>query len=51
MILELVSYYNSIEKKQRYFINIAGLGFESVVVKKNQYSERQGTKRQTDLFL
>ena len=32
----LVSFYNGSEKKERYFINIAGLGFESVVVKKNK---------------
>jgi len=30
----LVSFYDGTEKKTRYFINIAGLGFESVVVKR-----------------
>ena len=30
----LVSFFNGPEKKKRYFINIAGLGFESVVVKR-----------------
>lgn len=38
----LVSYYNGTEKKLRYFINIAGLGFESVVVKKTNIQKDQG---------
>jgi YegS/Rv2252/BmrU family lipid kinase len=38
----LVSYYNGSEKKLRYFINIAGLGFESVVVKKTNIQKDQG---------
>ncbi len=38
----LVSYYNGTEKKLRYFINIAGLGFESVVVKKTNDQKDQG---------
>jgi YegS/Rv2252/BmrU family lipid kinase len=37
----IVSYYNGDRKSERFFINIAGLGFESVVVQK--------TNRQKDL--
>lgn len=38
----LVTYYNSNEKKNRYFINIAGLGFESVVVRKTNHQKDKG---------
>jgi YegS/Rv2252/BmrU family lipid kinase len=38
----LVSYYSGTEKKERYFINIAGLGFESVVVKRTNYQKDRG---------
>ena len=38
----LISYYNGTEKKQRYFINIAGLGFESVVVKRTNIQKDKG---------
>jgi YegS/Rv2252/BmrU family lipid kinase len=38
----LVSYYNGSEKKNRYFINIAGLGFESVVVRKTNLQKDKG---------
>ena len=38
----LVSYYNGTEKKNRYFINIAGLGFESVVVRKTNFQKDKG---------
>jgi YegS/Rv2252/BmrU family lipid kinase len=38
----LVSFYNGTEKKLRYFINIAGLGFESVVVKKTNIQKDNG---------
>jgi YegS/Rv2252/BmrU family lipid kinase len=38
----LISYYNGGEKKNRYFINIAGLGFESVVVKKTNFQKDNG---------
>jgi diacylglycerol kinase (ATP) len=38
----LVSYYNGTEKKDRYFINIAGLGFESVVVRKTNFQKDKG---------
>jgi YegS/Rv2252/BmrU family lipid kinase len=38
----VVSYYNGIEKKHRYFINIAGLGFESVVVRRTNIQKDKG---------
>lgn len=37
-----VSYYIGNEKKNRYFINIAGLGFESVVVRKTNIQKDKG---------
>jgi YegS/Rv2252/BmrU family lipid kinase len=37
-----VSFYDGQDKKERYFINIAGLGFESVVVKKTNYQKDHG---------
>jgi YegS/Rv2252/BmrU family lipid kinase len=38
----LVSFYNGSEKKNRYFINIAGLGFESVVVRRTNIQKDKG---------
>lgn len=38
----LISFFNGEEKYKRYFINIAGLGFESVVVKKTNYQKDNG---------
>lgn len=38
----LISYYNGSEKENRYFINIAGLGFESVVVRKTNLQKDKG---------
>jgi YegS/Rv2252/BmrU family lipid kinase len=38
----VVSYYNGNEKGKRYFINIAGLGFESVVVKRTNAQKDKG---------
>jgi len=38
----IVSYFNGSEKKERYFINIAGLGFESVVVRRTNIQKDQG---------
>ncbi|MGC1391216.1 MAG: diacylglycerol kinase family protein [Bacteroidales bacterium] len=38
----LISYFDGSEKKERYFINIAGLGFESVVVKRTNYQKDKG---------
>jgi YegS/Rv2252/BmrU family lipid kinase len=37
-----VTFFEKSEKKERYFINIAGLGFESVVVKKTNYQKDRG---------
>jgi diacylglycerol kinase (ATP) len=37
-----VSFYNGTEKTKRYFINIAGLGFESVVVRKTNFQKDKG---------
>jgi YegS/Rv2252/BmrU family lipid kinase len=37
-----VNYYNNNEKCERYFINIAGLGFESVVVKRTNLQKDKG---------
>ncbi|MEI6047829.1 MAG: diacylglycerol kinase family protein [Bacteroidota bacterium] len=38
----LVIFYNGTEKNQRYFINIAGLGFESVVVRRTNIQKDKG---------
>lgn len=38
----LVSYYEGTGKKKRYFINIAGLGFESVVVRRTNIQKERG---------
>ena len=38
----LVSFYNGAEKHERYFINVAGLGFESVVVRKTNIQKDRG---------
>jgi YegS/Rv2252/BmrU family lipid kinase len=38
----LVSFYKGSEKIERYFINIAGLGFESVVVRKTNFQKDKG---------
>jgi YegS/Rv2252/BmrU family lipid kinase len=38
----LVSYYVGTEEKKRYFINIAGLGFESAVVRRTNFQKDQG---------
>ncbi len=37
-----ISFYNGSEKNNRYFINIAGLGFESVVVRKTNIQKDNG---------
>ena len=37
-----INYYNGSEKKERHFINIAGLGFESVVVKRTNIQKDKG---------
>ncbi len=38
----MVSFFEGDEKKERYFINIAGLGFESVVVRRTNYQKDRG---------
>ena len=38
----VVKYHEGNVQKQRYFINIAGLGFESVVVKRTNYQKERG---------
>jgi len=38
----LISYYEESRKKNRYFINIAGLGFESVVVRRTNIQKEKG---------
>lgn len=38
----VISYYNGHVKNKRYFINIAGLGFESVVVKRTNAQKDKG---------
>jgi diacylglycerol kinase family enzyme len=38
----VVNYHEGPGKKKRYFINIAGLGFESVVVKRTNYQKERG---------
>ena len=37
-----VTYYEGQEKKLRYFINIAGVGFESAVVKRSNFQKEKG---------
>jgi YegS/Rv2252/BmrU family lipid kinase len=38
----VISFFNGSEKGKRYFINIAGLGFESVVVKRTNAQKEKG---------
>jgi YegS/Rv2252/BmrU family lipid kinase len=38
----IITYFDGPEKKMRYFINIAGLGFESVVVRRTNYQKEKG---------
>jgi len=38
----LISFFDGTERKERYFINIAGLGFESVVVRRTNYQKDRG---------
>ncbi len=46
----MVNYFNEAENKNRYFINIAGLGFESVVVKRTNYQKDRGHSGKTIYF-
>jgi len=45
-----VTYYEGNEQHVRYFINIAGLGFESLVVKKTNKQKDKGRSSQTIYF-
>lgn len=47
----IISYYNGIEKRNRYFINIAGLGFEAVVVRKTNAQKDKGKSNKAIYFL
>ncbi len=38
----LISYFNGDKREQRYFINIAGMGFESVVVRRTNNQKEKG---------
>lgn len=38
----IVEYYNGSKRKKRYFINIAGLGFDAIVVKKTNLQKEKG---------
>jgi YegS/Rv2252/BmrU family lipid kinase len=46
----VVSYYDNEEQYKRYFINIAGLGFESLVVKKTNRQKDKGRSNQALYF-
>ncbi|MGB8489873.1 MAG: diacylglycerol kinase family protein [Bacteroidales bacterium] len=46
----VVKYYNGNEKEERYFINIAGLGFESVVVRKTNRQKNEGRSNKAIYF-
>lgn len=43
----IVYYYNGTTRDKRYFINIAGLGFDAVVVKRTNIQKDKGTKGKT----
>ncbi len=47
----LISYFNNGEKEKRYFINIAGLGFEAVVVKKSNAQKDKGRSNKAIYFI
>jgi diacylglycerol kinase (ATP) len=38
----LVSYYNGTEKSERYFVNIAGMGYDALVVKMTNLTKEKG---------
>ncbi|MGA1976272.1 MAG: diacylglycerol kinase family protein [Bacteroidales bacterium] len=46
----LITYFSGEEQKKRYFINIAGLGFEALVVKKTNRQKDRGRSNQTIYF-
>ncbi|HUX55635.1 MAG TPA: diacylglycerol kinase family protein [Bacteroidales bacterium] len=47
----VISYHNGTEKEKRYFLNIAGLGFEAVVVKKTNAQKDKGRSNKAIYFL
>jgi YegS/Rv2252/BmrU family lipid kinase len=47
----LVTYFEGTEKKMRYFINIAGLGFESDVVRRTNFQKEKGHGGKAIYFL
>jgi YegS/Rv2252/BmrU family lipid kinase len=47
----LVYYYHGTSKQKRYFINIAGLGFDAVVVKRTNLSKERGHKGKALYFI
>ncbi len=46
-----VCYYDGIKRDHRYFINIAGLGFDAVVVKRTNYTRDKGYRGKAVYFL
>ncbi len=46
----VVDYFNETGKERRYFINIAGLGFESVVVRKTNKQKDKGKSSKAIYF-
>lgn len=46
----VVDYYNGDQEKRHYFLNIAGLGFESVVVRKSNKQKEKGKSNKAIYF-
>jgi YegS/Rv2252/BmrU family lipid kinase len=47
----VVYYYNGAKREKRYFINIAGLGFDAVVVKRTNLQKEKGHKGKALYFI
>ncbi len=47
----IVHYYHGTSRQKRYFINIAGLGFDAVVVKRTNLSKERGHKGKALYFI
>lgn len=47
----VITFYNGAEKNKRYFINIAGLGFESMVVRRTNIQKDKGRSGKAIYFL
>jgi len=47
----IVYYYHGTSRQKRYFINIAGLGFDAVVVKRTNLSKEKGHKGKALYFI